>query len=69
MAPKGTPAAVTQRVNRAANEALKDASVRERLMGIGFEIVGGEPEDFRRFLTREINRYKRIGAENNLVLE
>lgn len=69
MAPRGTPAAVMQRVNRAANEALKDATVRERLMNIGFEIIGGKPEDFRRFLTREIDRYKRIGAENNLVIE
>ncbi len=69
LAPKGTPAAVKQRVNRAANEALKDATVRERLMNIGFEMIGGEPGDFQRFLTREINRYQRIGAENNLVLE
>jgi tripartite-type tricarboxylate transporter receptor subunit TctC len=69
MAPKGTPAMVVQHVNRAANEALKDATVRERLMGIGFEIIGGGPEDMRKFLVREIDRYKRIGAENNLVIE
>ena len=69
LAPKGTPAAIVARINKAANDALADPRVRERLMGFGFEVMGGSPEFFGNFIASEMERIGGVGRANNLVLE
>ena len=41
-----------QRINAAANEALQDARIRERLTTDGQFLAGGTPQDFAAFLQR-----------------
>ena len=60
LAPKGTPAAVLQRVNAAANEAVADPAVRKRLGDIGATPLGGTPKQLADHLTAEIERWGRI---------
>lgn len=69
LAPKGTPAGAVNRLNAAANQALKDPKVRDTLKVAGYEIMGGSPEDFRVFLQREIERVRKVGKDNNLVID
>ncbi|MGE0801310.1 MAG: Bug family tripartite tricarboxylate transporter substrate binding protein [Lautropia sp.] len=69
MVPKKTPADVVARLSKAANDALSDSTVRERLQALGFDVRGGPPQDFARFLTGEVERYRQVGARNNLVLD
>lgn len=60
LAPKGTPAAVLQRVNAAANDTVADPAVRKRLADIGATPLGGTPKQLADHLTAEIERWGRI---------
>ena len=42
--PKGTPKAVVERLNGAANAALQDPVVQQRLKAMGVQALGGEPQ-------------------------
>jgi tripartite-type tricarboxylate transporter receptor subunit TctC len=53
VAPPGTPAAVTQRLSAAADEALRDPEIGGRLAEQGAVPGGGTPADFGRFMEAE----------------
>ena len=60
LAPARTPADFVQRVNAAANEALQDARIRERLTTEGQFLAGGKPEDFTEFLRRSDTAWRPV---------
>jgi tripartite-type tricarboxylate transporter receptor subunit TctC len=53
IAPKATPKAIIDRLNAAANEALKDPQLRELMLSQGNEIGGGTPADFAALIRSE----------------
>jgi tripartite-type tricarboxylate transporter receptor subunit TctC len=57
MAPAGTPADVVEKIAAESTRALRDASVRERLLGLGADPVGGSPADIAAMLKRENTRW------------
>lgn len=66
LAPARTPAEVVQRVNAAANEALKDDRIRERLVTEGQFLAGGSPEGFAEFLRRSDTQWRPILSRLNV---
>lgn len=60
LAPAGTPNELVVRLNGAAQEALKDARIRERLTTEGQFLAGGSPEDFANFLRRSDAQWRPI---------
>ncbi|MBV1798506.1 tripartite tricarboxylate transporter substrate binding protein [Siccirubricoccus sp. G192] len=68
-APRGTPADVVERLNAAANLALRDPEVKQRLATIGLEPRGGTAAQFGAFIASEYARYRRIAQEFNLYLD
>jgi len=50
LAPAGTPAAVTERLSREINAALRDPKVREQLERIALQVEGMTPQQHRRSL-------------------
>jgi tripartite-type tricarboxylate transporter receptor subunit TctC len=66
LAPARTPADMVQRVNSAANEALKDERIRERLITEGQFLAGGSPEDFAGFLSRSDTQWRPILSKLNV---
>ncbi len=60
MAPAGTPKDVIEKLNRAANEALKSEEVAKATKPLGIELVGGSPEAFQRFIAGEITRWNEV---------
>ncbi|HEY4249976.1 MAG TPA: tripartite tricarboxylate transporter substrate-binding protein, partial [Roseomonas sp.] len=53
LAPAGAPLPVVARLNAALREALAVPAVRERLEGLGYEVVGNTPETFTAALARD----------------
>lgn len=47
VAPAGTPKAIVTRLNNAANAALQDPAVQQRLQSMGVQALGGEPQRLR----------------------
>jgi tripartite-type tricarboxylate transporter receptor subunit TctC len=57
--PAGTPRIVVEQVNAAANTALRDPSVAEKLKSLGMTIGGGSPEEFGALIASESVRWKK----------
>jgi len=66
-APAGTPQAIINQWNQAANQALKDGNVKKQLAGYDFQPRGGTPAEFASFIERDIARYRRLGQNAGLL--
>ena len=69
MAPAGVPDAVLSAVRGAAAEALKASSVRERIAGIGQDVVGEGGEGLARHMRSEIETWRQVVKAANIVVE
>ena len=59
-APKGLPADVKAKLHGALMTALRDPSIQQRFVDVGFEIVASTPEQFAEFQAREAARWKKV---------
>jgi tripartite-type tricarboxylate transporter receptor subunit TctC len=59
-APKGTPDAVIQKLNREINEALADPKMKERLAELGGDPIAGSPADFWKIHTAETEKWAKV---------
>ena len=59
-APKGTPKPIIQRLNAEIVKILQMNDVREKLSGLGMEIVGSSPEELARLMSSEIPRWAEL---------
>jgi tripartite-type tricarboxylate transporter receptor subunit TctC len=59
-APAKTPPAVIERLNAAANEALKTPAVRDKLLALGVRPQGGTPAQLQALLAREIAHWRTV---------
>jgi tripartite-type tricarboxylate transporter receptor subunit TctC len=59
-APRGTPQAIIQKLNAAAQAALGAPDVQERIKALQGISVGGSPDDAGRFFVEESQRWKVI---------
>ena len=60
LAPTGTSAAVIDKVSKATNDALKDPDVLKQLHMQGLDALGGSPDDFKRLIRSETERWARV---------
>lgn len=68
--PKDMPADITQALNRAANAALSEPAVRERLVTSGTTPRNDStPDSTRAFLAEEFSRFKAVVERTGLKLE
>ncbi len=65
--PVGVPKAIVARLNAEINKALAVPALREKFAAIGYELVGGTPEQFGAFAKKEVVKWaevvKRSGAK------
>jgi tripartite-type tricarboxylate transporter receptor subunit TctC len=59
-APRGTPAAIVDRLNRETNAALADPTIKARLADFGGTILAGSPADFGRFIAAETEKWGKV---------
>ena len=69
VAPAGTPPAVIQALNAAAQKSLALPEVRDRLLGLASPPVGGTPEQFASHIKREIDKWARVIRAANIKPE
>ncbi len=62
-APKGTPAAVVERLNAAVNKVLRDPDVERNFAAAGFRITGGPPQRFADRIRNDLARWNKVVAE------
>jgi tripartite-type tricarboxylate transporter receptor subunit TctC len=69
IAPKGTPKVIIDKLNAAANEALKDPGLRELMLSQGNEIGGGTPADFAALIKSESTKWSAVVKAANIKPE
>lgn len=60
VAPRGTPPDVVNKLNQAANAALKTDVVRDGLAKLGAVPAGGSPAEFQATINEETERWRRL---------
>lgn len=62
----GTPPALVNQMNEALVRALTTPAIRERIEAQGCDVVASTPEECRRFISSEIERWGRVITEHNI---
>jgi tripartite-type tricarboxylate transporter receptor subunit TctC len=66
IAPAATPPAVIATLNRVANQAMADPSVKEKMADQGLTLAGDTPEHFRSFIDAETMRWAKVIKESGV---
>ena len=61
-APAGTPPEIIKILNREINDILVMPSVRDQLVGLGFDVRRGTPQEFGTFVNQQIERWSQAVA-------
>jgi len=69
VAPKGIPAPIVQRLNQAANDALKGKDVADVLASDGVTPAGGSPDQFREVIRNDIARWSEVVKKANIKID
>ena len=67
--PKGIPAPIVQRLNQAANDALKGKDVADVLASDGVTPAGGSPDQFREVIRNDIARWSDVVKKANIKID
>jgi tripartite-type tricarboxylate transporter receptor subunit TctC len=68
-APAGTPPEIVKRLNSEILRSLGVAEVRERLAGLGVDIVSSTPEEFAAFVKTEIAKWGKVVKDSGARID
>src|SRR5262245_50253367 len=60
VAPRGTPIAIVETLNKEINAALADPNMRKRLTDLGVAVFAGSPADFAKFIVDETEKWAKV---------
>jgi tripartite-type tricarboxylate transporter receptor subunit TctC len=66
LAPAGTPKAAIDKINAAANQAIKAEAVVKALQPQGIDVIGGTPDAFARYIAGEMERWDKVSRAAGL---
>jgi tripartite-type tricarboxylate transporter receptor subunit TctC len=69
LVPAGTPKAVVQRLNAEINAVLKDPDVLQKMNALGFELVGGTPEELSILIKGESEKWVPVIKKAGVKIE
>lgn len=69
LGPAGMDPAVVQKLNSTLVKALARPDVRDRLQGLGFDVIASSPEAYAKLIRDEIARWTRVVKEQGIKVE
>lgn len=69
VAPKGTPKAAIDRLHGVTQVALRQAEIRERLLGVGVEAAEATPAEFGRLIESDIAKWIKVARPLNISMD
>jgi len=68
-APKGTPAEIVDKLNKAINAGLADSTMKARLAELGSSPSAGSPADFGKLVADETQKWAKVIKSGNIKPE
>jgi tripartite-type tricarboxylate transporter receptor subunit TctC len=68
-APAGIPPAVVGKLHGSLKKALSNETVRERYRAMGADIVEMSPVEFAGYVRADLEKWRRVAREGNIVIE
>jgi len=65
-APKGTPAAIVEKLNKEINAGLADPNIKSRLADLGGSVLPGSPSDFGKLIADETEKWGKVIRAANI---
>jgi len=62
-APKGTPKAIIDKVNRDLQEVIDSPEMREKELALGYRFIGGSPQKLADHLKTEIVKWEALAKK------
>jgi tripartite-type tricarboxylate transporter receptor subunit TctC len=59
-APKNTPAAIIEKLNKEINAALADPKLKAQLAELGGTVLAGAPADFGKLIANETEKWAKV---------
>ena len=59
-APKNTPTEIVDKLNKEINTVFSDAKIMGQLAALGGMVLAGSPEDFRKHIADQIDKWARV---------
>jgi tripartite-type tricarboxylate transporter receptor subunit TctC len=69
LAPAGTPAAVVNKLNAAVNHALSKTAIKSQFLTEGAEAKAVTPAQFASVIARDVERWKKLAKQQNIVAD
>lgn len=69
LGPRAMPAAIAARLNSEISKAIALPEIRQRLLALGLEPVGGISGEFRIHINAELARWARVVRDNNIRID
>jgi len=69
VAPRGTPPAVVQRLNREVSSVMERSDIRQAMAGLSFRTLASTPEAFRALIEADHVKWSAVIREAGLRLE
>jgi tripartite-type tricarboxylate transporter receptor subunit TctC len=69
LAPAGTPAPILDRLNGELNRIIATPAMRDRMIALGYEPVGGTPEAFGKFIQSELAKWAPVVKAANVRID
>lgn len=67
--PRGLPPEVVTRLARALDKQLATHEIRQKMMELGFQPVGGSPDDYAKFIALEVPKWIDVVQRANIKLD
>jgi tripartite-type tricarboxylate transporter receptor subunit TctC len=67
VAPAATPKPIVDKLAKAANDALRSDEVKAGFKKLGFDAIGGSPEEFEKFIDRELVKWADAAKAAGLI--
>jgi tripartite-type tricarboxylate transporter receptor subunit TctC len=68
-APRNTPLEIVEKLNREVNAGLADPKFKARVANLGGTVLPGSPEDYRRHIAEEVEKWSKVIRAANIKPE
>lgn len=68
-APRGTPRAIIDKLNKAVNEIIKEPTIDKQMVFLGADPIGGSPQQYKVFIESEFKKWQVVVKDSGATAQ